>query len=128
MSIKIDREAYRRLVEATTPIVADCKREINYLYSSEIVREIQLPDAYQNWRFNIRVLQRDRLIKEIFKKGLFASAHYDSVSVLFDQPTAKLADAANKDIVNLFNDFRIDVNGAKKIIGIVNDHFKKYSI
>lgn len=127
-SVKIDGQAYRELVQKTAPIVVDSKREINSIYSKGLVQEIQLSNVYQNWRFNIRVPQRDRLIREIFKKGFFASAHYGSVSTLFGQPTAKSAEAANKDIVNLFNDFRVDANAVRKIIDIVNEHLEIFNI
>jgi len=83
---------------------------------------VQFPIAYQNWRFNIKVPKRNELLEKIFEVGLFASTHYPSVTHLFNQIKASNAEEYNTNILNLFNDFRFDLDKAKKITSLINEH------
>lgn len=115
-------ENYQQQVMAQMAIVNAHKATINALYSDELPQEIQLPVAFQNWRFNIRVPKKNILLKKIIKSGLFASSHYASITNLFGQPKARCAEKNNADIINLFNDFRFDIEKAKKIIILTKYH------
>lgn len=92
----------------------EIRKSLNQLYKDSLPREIQLPDEYQNWRFNILVENRDAILKEIFNKGLFASAHYKS---LCSMPNA---DFISSRIVNLFNDSYFNVKKVQECCKIIN--------
>jgi hypothetical protein len=121
----INPENYQQLIEGQVDSVRIHKDAMNTLYSNELPKEIQLSIDFQNWRFNIRVPRRNELLENIFSAGLFASAHYSSVTHLFDQPKALCAEKNNGDILNLFNDFRFDLDKAKRTISIIKKHLIK---
>lgn len=86
----------------------------NQIYKDLLPKEIQLQDDFQNWRFNILVDNRDAILKEIFNNGLFASAHYKSLS---SKPNA---DFISSRVINLFNDEYITIEKVKSICHIIN--------
>ena len=115
-------EKYQRLVMSKMAIVSAHKEVINAFYSNELPQEVQFPKVYQNWRFNIKVPKRNELLEKIFKAGLFASAHYVSVTHLFGQSTANCAEKNNADVLNLFNDFRFDLKKAQITVDVIIKH------
>lgn len=115
-------EKYQQQVMSKMAIVSAHKDVINSFYSHKLPREVQFPIAYQNWRFNIKVPKRNELLEKIFEVGLFASTHYPSVTHLFNQIKASNAEEYNINILNLFNDFRFDLDKAKKITSLINEH------
>ena len=117
-------ENYQQLIMSQIGIVRTHKENINAFYSQELPMEIQLPSAFQNWRFNIRVPKRNELLKNIFEAGLFASAHYTSITHLFDQPNAPYAERNNADILNLFNDLRFDIEKAERTVAVIKKHLR----
>jgi len=121
-SFLIEPEKYQQIIHSKVPSVRLQKDAINALYLQELPSEIQLPMTFQNWRFNIRVPRRNKLLKKIFEVGLFASAHYASVTSLFGQPQAPCCEKTNADIVNLFNDFRFNIEKAKKLVAVIKKH------
>lgn len=92
------------------------RNSLNQIYKDLLPKKIQLQDEYQNWRFNILVENRDEILKEIFNKGLFASAHYQS---LYTMPNA---DFISSRIINLFNDSFFNVQKAQECCKIINSH------
>ena len=52
------------------------KKMINDRYVEVIGEERVFGSAYNDWRFNLLVNNKDVLIKSIFDQGLFASSHY----------------------------------------------------
>jgi hypothetical protein len=98
------------------------KEIINDIYSSEIPRDIWLGEDFNDWRFNILVDNKEKLLKKIFDAGLFASSHYASLSGIFDDERAPEADSLHSKIVNLFNDFRINQRQALFISKLVRRH------
>jgi hypothetical protein len=65
---------------------------------------IQLSPEYQSWRFNIRVEDKQSILKVIFAKGLFASSHYASLAEIMDDGHAPVAEALANDVINFFHD------------------------
>ena len=51
------------------------KEKLNAIYRKELPKAIQLPEAYQHWRFNIIVENKDKILSALFAEGLFASSH-----------------------------------------------------
>jgi hypothetical protein len=96
------------------------KKLINRIYSSCLPIEIQYPAAYQSWRFNINVPNKDEMLHHIFAAGLFASGHYKPLSE--DCPIA--TEVYNRTI-NLFNDFYYSEEQARKTCEIINLWLRK---
>jgi dTDP-4-amino-4,6-dideoxygalactose transaminase len=94
----------------------EIRKQLNQIYKELLPKEIQLQEKYQNWRFNILVENRDKVLKEIFNKGLFASAHYKS---LYSMPNA---DFISSRIINLFNDSFFTISKAEECCKIINSY------
>ena len=123
-SFVANEEQYRNKILDKFNGIKKHKDTLNTIYSQGLPERIQLPATYQNWRFNIIVPSRNILLKKIFREGLFASAHYASVTHMFGRPIANYAEKSNANILNLFNDLRFDVSMAEKIVWIVKKHLK----
>ncbi|MBD3362740.1 DegT/DnrJ/EryC1/StrS aminotransferase family protein [Candidatus Dojkabacteria bacterium] len=98
------------------------KKEINKIYREKLPQSIFLPGKFQNWRFNILIPNKEKIIKEIFNAGLFASSHYNSLVPLFFNSEAEKASYLQKRIINLFNDKYFSSDKAKKICKIINKY------
>ncbi len=75
------------------------KEKLNAVYRNMLPFAIQLPDAYQHWRFNILTDKKNEILKALFAEGLFASSHYMSLS-----NDCMIAQNLHKYVLNLFND------------------------
>lgn len=95
------------------------RRQINEIYWRTIPAEIQLPEAFQTWRFNIRLKNRTAILAAIFARGLFASAHYASLAGIIGAGYAPQAEALANDIINLFNDHHFTVSQAEQVSQII---------
>jgi hypothetical protein len=107
---------YRSRVLAALQTAAAHKRELNSIYSRGIPRRLQLPADLQEWRFNIRTPDADRLVATLFARGLFASRHYPALGEL------PVAARLHREIVNLFNDFSFTAAQASLAADIVRQH------
>lgn len=113
---------YKTMVKKQVPKVIEAKKHINRIYTENLPKEIQLPSKFQTWRFNILVPKKDLLLKKIFKAGLFASSHYQSLSNIFGNSGSKNAEKLHATVINLFNDFRFNANQAIRITEVINTH------
>jgi hypothetical protein len=97
-------DSYRaRIASALTPTQVH-RETLNEIYAARLPREIQLPDAYQQWRFNIRVHNQQEIIDEVFASELFVSAHYASLAGIMAEGRCDHAEELAATVVNLFND------------------------
>ena len=96
------------------------KEFLNSIYYDCLPLEIQLPKAFQNWRFNILVSNKEEILEQLFGTGLFASSHYCSLS---DQ--CSVAVNLHKRIVNLFNDFYYSEAQAIRTCEVINNVIRK---
>lgn len=94
------------------------KEKLNAIYRKELPKSIQLPEAYQHWRFNILVENKEEILKAIFDAGLFASSHYKA---LCEHP-APVATNLSAYVINLFNDSYFTAEQAKMICEIINEN------
>ena len=99
--------------------VVEHKAKLNKIYTELLPKRIQMPSEYQNWRFNIFVENKEIILENIFREGLFASSHYSSL--VENSPVAK--DLQSK-IINLFNDLYYTEKQAIKTCNIINSHIK----
>ena len=90
------------------------RASLNHIYASMLPVEIQLPTPFQNWRFNIRIQDKQRILDAIFSSGLFASSHYASLAGIMDDGTAPEAEALERNIINLFNDHHFSLDQAER--------------
>lgn len=90
------------------------RASLNHVYAGMLPEEIQMPAPYQNWRFNIRVRDKQRLLDSIFASGLFASSHYASLAGIMDDRKAPEAEALERSIMNLFNDHHFSLDQAEQ--------------
>jgi dTDP-4-dehydrorhamnose 3,5-epimerase-like enzyme len=81
-----------------------------------------LSPEYQRWRFNIFVDEKEELLQKIFANGLFASSHYASLAGIMDNGMAPNAEILYKRVINLFNDLRVGVEQAEKLVEIISRH------
>ncbi len=113
---------YRRHVLQEKGSVGEWKDRINEIYASHLPAEIQLDSHFQNWRFNVLVPERDRLLRSLFDAGLFASSHYASLAGVFSAGRAPVADHYHSRILNLFNDQHFSVQMARGAVDLINKH------
>ena len=121
---------YLKKIEIEVPERAEQRNSINSIYKELLPHSIQLPDEFQNWRFNIKVPRqlKDSILSNLFDNGLFASSHYHSVNRLFDTKTYPVSDALFDSIINLFNDRYYAKDKAYKTCEIVCDLINKFGI
>lgn len=112
-------DAYRQAVELHANLASDTKRAINHVYAHELPLDIQLPPVFQSWRFNIHVAQKDALLHEIARNGLFASNHYAALNGIFGPGSGRVASSLHGHIVNLFNDQYFDVERAHRLAELI---------
>ena len=91
------------------------KEKLNAIYRKELPKSIQLPDAYQHWRFNILVQNKEEILKALFEAGLFASSHYKA---LCEEP-APIATNLSAYVINLFNDSYFTEEQTKRCCEII---------
>ena len=119
---------YRDEILQMLTIVENHKKSLNEIYRNHIPKEAQLASRFHNWRFNIVTNEKERLIKNIFSKGLFASSHYFPAAQIFNHPSCPNAEKLYRRVVNLFNDFRFNSEKAMILSNIVKKHTEKYGI
>jgi hypothetical protein len=113
---------YRELVLEARAAAESHAAKIIHIYRYYIPDKVQLPPGYHSWRFQLRVTDRDELLRKIFAADLFASAHYFPAATLFGGHSCPVATDLSADIVNLFHDFRVSLAGAEQIGKIVRAH------
>lgn len=89
---------------------------INSIYETYLPKDIQFSGDFQNWRFNIFVKDKQRVLNALFNKGLFASSHYRP---LVDN--CPNANTLHNHVINLFNDFHYSEEMALETCRIIND-------
>ena len=107
-------------------IIGKHKTQINKIYESNIQKEAQIKNDYNNWRFNIYVNRKKDLIKSLFENKLFASSHYYSAGKMFEDKNFTNTDYVSDNIVNLFNDLRFDIKKAEIACEIINSHLTQF--
>ena len=117
-SIKEHKDKVKANLEAAVQI----KKEINRIYFENLPKPIQLPLEYQNWRFNIMVPNKEKVLLKIFQNGLFASSHYASLGNIFAPGEFKNASSLHSKVINLFNDRHYSQTSAEKTCEIINKY------
>ena len=95
------------------------RKAINEVYSRFIPPELCLPQNYQNWRFNVKLNDNQKVLEAIFAAGLFASSHYETLVGLMGTGKASNAKQLADHVINLFNDHHYTLDMAEQTARIV---------
>jgi dTDP-4-amino-4,6-dideoxygalactose transaminase len=95
------------------------RRSLNAVYNSLVPRELQLPQAFQLWRFNLRLERKAAILEAIFSAGLFASSHYASLVGIMGSGRDENARALARQVMNLFNDEHYTLDMAERTARVV---------
>ena len=110
---------YRQQIENGLRASIQHRATLNAIYENLLPLEIQLPPVYQTWRFNLRVKNKERVLKTIFSAGLFASSHYASLAGILAPGQGQRAESLASEIINLFNDHHFDPQQAEKVCMLI---------
>lgn len=95
--------------------VLSYKSRLNAIYANEFPLDIQL-QKYSQWRFNLKVPNKQEVLQAIFDAGLFASSHYAPQS-----DNCPNAQWLYEHVINLFNDFYFTEQQANMICVVIKD-------
>ncbi len=115
---------YRQQIEDGLKDSLSHRAELNEVYRKLLPYEIQLPQVYQTWRFNIRVKNKDHSLNAIFNAGLFASSHYASLAGIMVEGRSPQAETLANQVVNLFNDYHFDLQKVEKICEVILENYE----
>lgn len=122
--INLKKEEYFTIIKKRITEVEKNKESINKIYTELINPKFQLDNIFNNWRFNIKVNNKELVLSKIFENNLFASSHYQSLVGIFGKGNGNNAKTIHSKIINLFNDFRFDEEKAKLVSKIINKYAK----
>lgn len=91
------------------------KEKLNTIYRALLPEAIQLPDAFQHWRFNILVQNKEDILAALQAKGLAAESVYASQS-----EECLLASNLHAYVINLFNDKSFTLEQAEKVCEVIS--------
>jgi hypothetical protein len=115
---------YRWQIENELKDSLSHRAELNEIYRKLLPHEMQLPLAYQTWRFNIRIKNKAHILNAIFNAGLFASSHYASLAGIMAEGRAPFAETLADQVINLFNDHYFDVQKTEKICKVILENYE----
>lgn len=110
---------YRHQIEEALIKSLGHREALNAIYANRLPVEIQLPQEYQSWRFNLRVKDKERVLKSIFSADLFASSHYASLAGVMAPGHCPQAEILAGEIINLFNDHYFDAQKAEVVCAVI---------
>jgi len=113
---------YRQQIEAGLETAWQHRAALNKIYANHLPAEVQLPQAYQSWRFNLRLKNKKRVLKSIFSAGLFASSHYASLAGVMAPGQCIQAETLANEIINLFNDHYFDPQQVEQVCVVIMEN------
>ena len=91
------------------------KEKLNAVYRANLPENIQLPDAFQHWRFNILVQNKEEIFDALQAEGLAAESVYASQS-----EECLLASNLHAYVINLYNDKSFTLEQAEKACEVIS--------
>ncbi|RPI96276.1 MAG: hypothetical protein EHM40_01665 [Chloroflexi bacterium] len=110
---------YQRQIEENLTKSLQQRASLNRIYANMLPGEIQLPDRFQNWRFNVCLKNKQGVLEKIFSAGLFASSHYASLADIMGRGRAPQAESLAARVINLFNDDHFTLDQAEQVCKII---------
>jgi hypothetical protein len=95
------------------------RARLRQIYTQTLPLELQLPEPYQSWRFNVRLKDRPRVVSAIFSAGLFASHHYASLTGIMGPGKSPHAECLADEVVNLFIDRHFTEDQATRTAALI---------
>jgi len=114
---------YKQIIQEKIPLMQQHKSTLNRLYKEKIDIKYHLGEVWNGWRFSLLVENKEEILEAIFKvDGLFASSHYPQVDYNYVKNPMQNSNTniIHSKIINLFNDFRYDIDKAEQTIEIIN--------
>ena len=122
-----DVAAYQAEVMSKLEKVEKHKDAINQVYDQLIPDVLKWDNGYQDWRYMLSIKKhRTALIDRIFKAGLFVGTNYPSVTCLFGFQHCSQAEREELEVLNLFNDYRVDISFARNLCKVIKDWYDEY--
>lgn len=90
------------------------KEKLNTIYRSMLPETIQLPDAFQHWRFNILVQNKQEILAALAAEGLVADSLYPAVDA-----SCLVANNLHAYVINLYNDKLFTLEQAERACEII---------
>ena len=91
------------------------KEKLNTIYRALLPEAIQLPDAYQHWRFHILVPNQQEVLAALAAEGIPAESAYPAMD-----ETYVVANNLHALAVNLYNDKHLTSDQATRACEIIN--------
>jgi len=113
---------YRQQIQEGLETSVQHRATLNKIYANRLPAEIQLSREYQSWRFNIRLKNKERVLKAIFSAGLFASSHYASLAGIMAPGRCLQAENLANEIINLFNDRYFDPQKTEDVCAVIMEN------
>ena len=113
---------YRQQIEDGVQVSLQHRAAINEIYADRLPAEIQCPPEYQTWRFNLRPMNKEKILAAIFASGAFASSHYASLAGIMAPGQCSQAETLADEIVNLFNDHHFDSQKAEQVCAVIMEN------
>ena len=92
------------------------KEKLNTIYRAMLPEAIQLPDAYQHWRFNILVPNQEQVLAALAAEGIPADCAYPS-----QDDACVVASNLHTLSVNLYNDKHLTPDQATRACEIIKE-------
>ena len=92
------------------------KEKLNTIYRAMLPEAIQLPDAYQHWRFNILVPNQEQVLAALAAEGIPADCAYPS-----QDEACVVASNLHTLSVNLYNDKNLTPDQATRACEIIKE-------
>ena len=90
------------------------KEKLNTIYRSMLPETIQLPDAFQHWRFNILVQNKQEILAALAAEGLIADSLYPTLDA-----SCLVANNLHAYVINLYNDKLFTLEQAERACEII---------
>ena len=90
------------------------KEKLNTIYRAMLPETIQLPDAFQHWRFNILVQNKQEILAALAAEGLVADSLYPAVDA-----SCLVANNLHAYVINLYNDKLFTLEQAERACEII---------
>jgi hypothetical protein len=91
------------------------KEKLNTVYRAMLPETIQLPDAFQHWRFNIMVQNKQQILDALAAEGLEAESRYASLD-----ESCVVASNLHAYVIHLYNDKCFTLEQACRACEIIN--------
>lgn len=95
------------------------KEKLNTIYRAMLPETIQLPDAFQHWRFNILVQNKQEILAALAAEGLVADSIYPA-----QDASCLVANNLHAYVINLYNDKLFTLEQAERACEIILECIK----